>query len=134
MEKLCENSKTKFKDYLRFYHYSQLDEVRLHLENDSWELCPADAFLRISDKNPQYKSSCILTNIPDYISLFKYRLEKADTPWCSSDRSLFISSVFDGILKKTHVVDNSVSRTYDNTCFFLYMRNFFINGSNFFKT
>ncbi|XP_014225221.1 syndetin [Trichogramma pretiosum] len=42
-EKLLDYAQKKFISYFTYYHTCQLDELRLFLENESWELCPAES-------------------------------------------------------------------------------------------
>ena len=46
--RLHERTKEKFLNFFNFYHASQLEELKIFLENDGWDLCPVKSSFEIS--------------------------------------------------------------------------------------
>ena len=48
-EDLHDSIRTQTVKYFKTYHRSRMDELRMFLENDAWELCPVKASFKIVD-------------------------------------------------------------------------------------
>ena len=48
-EDLHDSIRTQTVKYFKTYHRSRMDELRMFLENDAWELCPVKASFKIDD-------------------------------------------------------------------------------------
>lgn len=48
-EDLHDSIRTQTVKYFKTYHRSRMDELRMFLENDAWELCPVKASFKIID-------------------------------------------------------------------------------------
>lgn len=72
LKDLQESIKKKSLSYFSHYHASRLDELRMHLENDGWNLCPV-------------KSNFMATQLPEFRSL-KPSLNNCKV-WSSLDSS-----------------------------------------------
>ena len=56
-EDLHESIRKQTVQYFKTYHRSRMDELRMFLENDAWELCPVKASFKIVDLSVSNKGN-----------------------------------------------------------------------------
>ena len=82
-EDLHESIRTQTVKYFKTYHRTRMDELRMFLENEAWELCPVKASFKIVDLSVSRLGYFIL------ILLYPRALQKVPDP-LSVSASLWI--------------------------------------------